>query len=187
MANHTWWRVVSLPSAMSASSSTRWLQYHDQFFQWICIAEFLIIYCLVIEAQLNQDRMSNSQNFHLWSTNNPHRTTERAFQYRFSVKVWCSLIGDSWVDHLCICVGTMFNCWWISELPDTWIATTGRCASGKKTQDLLSALWGISTFWLSYSLLELVLQKSLDWSLWSSALAAKISGPDPTWFLYMVV
>ena len=40
------------------------------------------------------DGVNITRNSHLWDHNNPHGTVESNYQYRFSIKVWCGVIGD---------------------------------------------------------------------------------------------
>ena len=46
------------------------------------------------EASFTRDGVNNSRNVHTWSQDNPHETTVTTFQSRFSVNVWCGVIGD---------------------------------------------------------------------------------------------
>jgi hypothetical protein len=46
------------------------------------------------EAHFTHDGVNNTRNSHLWGRDNPHRTVESKYQNRFSVNVWCCVIGD---------------------------------------------------------------------------------------------
>lgn len=46
------------------------------------------------EAQFTRDGINNFHNEHHWSEENPHATFERNFQHRFSVNVWCGMMGN---------------------------------------------------------------------------------------------
>ena len=46
------------------------------------------------EAHFTCDRVNNTRNYHLRGLENPHGTVKRNYQTRFSVNVWCSVIGD---------------------------------------------------------------------------------------------
>ena len=46
------------------------------------------------EASFTRDGINNSRNLHTWSHDNPHETSVIKFQRRFSVKVWCGLLGN---------------------------------------------------------------------------------------------
>lgn len=46
------------------------------------------------EATFTRDGSHNSHNTHWWSEKNPKKTTERNFQHRFSVNVWCGMIDN---------------------------------------------------------------------------------------------
>jgi hypothetical protein len=45
-------------------------------------------------ARFTHDVVNNTRNFHLWDHDNPHGTFESNYQHRFSVNVWCGVIGD---------------------------------------------------------------------------------------------
>jgi len=40
------------------------------------------------------DVVNNTRNSHLWDRDNPHGTAGSNYQHRFSVNVWCGVIGD---------------------------------------------------------------------------------------------
>jgi hypothetical protein len=46
------------------------------------------------EAHFTCDGVNNTRKSHLWDSDNPHRTVESNYQHRFSVNVWCGVIGD---------------------------------------------------------------------------------------------
>ena len=46
------------------------------------------------EASFTRDGVNNSRNVHTWSHDNPHETRVTTFQRRFSVNVWCVVIGN---------------------------------------------------------------------------------------------
>jgi len=46
------------------------------------------------EAHFTRDGVNNTKNSHLWDRENPHGTVESNYQHRFSVNVWCGVIGD---------------------------------------------------------------------------------------------
>ena len=47
------------------------------------------------EAQFTRDGVTNFHNLHEWNQNNPHAKRESSFQARFSVNVWCGIIGNT--------------------------------------------------------------------------------------------
>jgi len=51
------------------------------------IAEFVAAIC-------THDVHNNTRNSHLWDRDNSHGTAESNYQYRFSINVWCGVIGD---------------------------------------------------------------------------------------------
>jgi len=46
------------------------------------------------EASFTRDSINNSRNLHTWSHDNAHETSVTKFQRRFSVNVWCGLLGN---------------------------------------------------------------------------------------------
>lgn len=47
------------------------------------------------ETTFTRTGMFNTHNMHYWDEENPHITCERAHQQRFSVNVWCGILGDN--------------------------------------------------------------------------------------------
>jgi hypothetical protein len=46
------------------------------------------------ETHFTRDGVNNTRNSLLWGRDNPHGTVESDYQHRFTVNVWCGLIGD---------------------------------------------------------------------------------------------
>jgi len=46
------------------------------------------------EAHFTHDGDNNTRISHLWDHDNPHGTVESNYLHRFSVNVWCGVIGD---------------------------------------------------------------------------------------------
>jgi len=46
------------------------------------------------EATFTRNGINNTHNSHRWSHENAHGTVETNFQRRFSINVWCGMIGD---------------------------------------------------------------------------------------------
>jgi len=69
----------------------RWIQSHP---------ELLGVILFTDEASFTRDGVNNSRNVHTWSQDNPHETTVTTFHSRFSVNVWCCVIGDSLIGPL---------------------------------------------------------------------------------------
>jgi len=53
------------------------------------------------EAHFTCHGVNNTRNSHLWDRDNPLGTVESNYQHRFSVNVWCGVIGDQLIG-LCI-------------------------------------------------------------------------------------
>jgi len=64
-------------------------------FRWITAhPELLSIILFTDEASFTRDGINNSRNMHTWSHENPHETRVTNFQRRFSVNVWCGVLGN---------------------------------------------------------------------------------------------
>ena len=61
-----------------------WLQDHPQLWQYILFTD---------EATFTRAGHHNSHNDHWWAKENPHKKVVKNFQQRFSVNVWCGIIG----------------------------------------------------------------------------------------------
>jgi hypothetical protein len=84
--------------------------YHDQTVQhlepgdhakrmdlcnWITAhPELLSVILFTDEASFTRDGINNTRNVHTWSLENPRETRVTNFQKRFSVNVWCGLLGN---------------------------------------------------------------------------------------------
>ena len=63
-------------------------------YRWITVhPELLSVILFTDEASFTRDSLNNSRNVHTWSHENPHETRVTNFQMRFSVNVWCSMLG----------------------------------------------------------------------------------------------
>ena len=62
-----------------------WIQVHP---------ELLGVILFTDEASFTRDGVNNSRNVHTWSHDNPHETRVTNFRRRFSVNVWCGVIGN---------------------------------------------------------------------------------------------
>ena len=60
----------------------------------MCIPELLSVILFTDEASFTRDGINNARNVHTWSHENPHETRVTNFQRRFSVNVWCDLLGN---------------------------------------------------------------------------------------------
>ena len=48
----------------------------------------------IVAAHFTCHGVNNTRNSHLWDHDNPHGTVESNYQHRFSVNVWCGVIGN---------------------------------------------------------------------------------------------
>ena len=68
---------------------------HFDLCQWITAhPEMLSVILFTDEASFTPDGINNSRNVHTWSDENPHETCVTHSQRRFSVNVWCGLLGN---------------------------------------------------------------------------------------------
>jgi hypothetical protein len=73
-----------------------------QFCQWLlqrCTDDPLFAGRILFtdEACFSQDGIINSHNMHIWAEENPHAMVVRAHQQRFSINIWCGILGDTLV------------------------------------------------------------------------------------------
>ncbi len=47
------------------------------------------------ESLFTQDGIFNSRNKHLWAEGSPHAAIQTKLQHRFTVHVWCGILGNS--------------------------------------------------------------------------------------------
>lgn len=52
------------------------------------------------ECTFTKNGMFNTHNYHYWSHENLYLTRESSFQHRYSVNIWCGLLGDQIVSIL---------------------------------------------------------------------------------------
>jgi len=62
-----------------------WIKAHPELLSVILFSD---------EASFTRDGVNNLRNVHTWSHNNPHETSVTNFQKRFSVNVWCGVLGN---------------------------------------------------------------------------------------------
>jgi len=77
---------------------------HMDLCRWITAhPELLSVILFTDEASFTRDGINNSRNVHTWSHENPHETHVTNFQRRFSVNVWCGVLGNRLIrpEHIC--------------------------------------------------------------------------------------
>jgi len=62
-----------------------WINYNSHMIRNILFTD---------KAHFPRDVVNSTRNSHLWDRDNPHGTVESNYQHRFSVNVWCGVIGD---------------------------------------------------------------------------------------------
>jgi len=72
------------------------------------------------KANFTRNGVNNTRNSHLWDCDNPHRTVESNYRHRFSVNMWCGVIGDQltvlYIFPQCL-AGDIYTNFWQDELP----------------------------------------------------------------------
>jgi len=63
----------------------RWITAHPKLLSVILFTD---------EVSFTRDSINNSRNVHTWSHENPHEARVTNFQRRFSVNVWCGVLGN---------------------------------------------------------------------------------------------
>jgi len=63
----------------------RWINYNSHVIRNILFTD---------KAHFTRDGVNNTRNSRLWHRDNPHGTVESYYRHRFSVNVWCGVIGD---------------------------------------------------------------------------------------------
>ena len=83
-------RVQHLEPGDSAQSMDlcHWITAHTQL---------LSVISLIDKASFTRDGIYKSRNVRTWSHDNPHETSVTKFQRRFSVNVWCGLLGNKFI------------------------------------------------------------------------------------------
>jgi len=70
------------------------------FCKWLIGSRLLHSYILFTdEAQFIRDCVNNTHNSHVWADENFHATVESNFQHRFSVNVWCAVLGHKLIGY----------------------------------------------------------------------------------------
>jgi len=88
---------------------------------WIkAYPELLSVILFTDEAFFTRDGINNSRNLHTWSHDNPHETSVTNFQRRFSVNVWCGVLGNRLIGPFVFdnnLTGNMHEAFLRNELP----------------------------------------------------------------------
>jgi len=82
--------------------------------------QLLSVIVFTYEASFTRDGINNSRNVHTWSHDNPHETSVTKFQRRFSVNVWCGLLGNKLIEPSVFdnnLTGNMYEVFLRNELP----------------------------------------------------------------------
>jgi len=57
-------------------------------------SEFLTSILFTDEAIFTKDGIFNQHNSHIWAKENPHAIRQRTSQHKFSINIWCGIVGD---------------------------------------------------------------------------------------------
>ena len=64
---------------------------------WIKAHPELLSVIFSDEASFTRDGVNNLRNVHTWSHDNPHEASVSNFQRRFTVNVWCGVLGNKFI------------------------------------------------------------------------------------------
>ena len=96
------------------------------------------------EASFTRDGINNSRNVHMWSDENPHETRITHCQRRFSVNVWCGVLGNRLIAPFVfdnILTGNTYGAFLRNDLPGLLEIYTVNA----KEPDVLPTGWGSPT------------------------------------------
>ncbi len=77
------------------------LERRPNFCQWMVEVEYVHLHNRILfsdESLSMQDGIFNSRNKHLWAEDNPHAAIQTKSQHKFTVHVWCGILGNSLID-----------------------------------------------------------------------------------------
>jgi len=91
------------------------------FCHWIkAHPELLCIILFSDEASFTRHGVNNLRNVRMWFHDNPHETSVTNFQRRFSVNVWCGVLGNKLIGPFVFdnnLTGNMYEAFLRNELP----------------------------------------------------------------------
>ena len=93
-------RSPRLSTRVGLSRMNVWRTLHEEnLYLYLCHwvkahPELLNAILFTDEASFTRDGINNSRNVHTWSHENPHETRVTNFQRRFSLNVWCGVLGN---------------------------------------------------------------------------------------------
>jgi len=88
-----------------------WIKAHPKLLSVILFSD---------EASFTRDGVNNLRNAHTWSHDNPHETSETNFQRRFTVNVWCGVLGNKLIGPFVFhnnLTGNAYEVFLLNELP----------------------------------------------------------------------
>jgi len=87
-----------------------WIKAHPELLSVILFSD---------EASFTRDGVNNLRNVHTWSHNNPHETSVTNFQRRFTVNVWCGVLGNKLIGPFVLdnLTGNAYEVFLRNELP----------------------------------------------------------------------
>jgi len=94
---------------------------HMDMCHWIkAHPELLSVILFSDEASFARDGVNNLRNFHTWSHDNQHETSVTNFQRRFTVNVWCGVLGNKLIGPIVFdnnLAGNVYEVFLRNELP----------------------------------------------------------------------
>ena len=89
----------------------KWIKAHPELLSVILFSD---------EASFTRDGVNNLRNVRTWSHDNPHETSITNFQRRFSVNVWCGVLGNKLIGPIVFdnnLTGNTYEAFLRNELP----------------------------------------------------------------------
>jgi hypothetical protein len=90
MENITFWQSLSIPSSEALGYAP-----HVKFCEWLQGNLDLLPHILFTdEATFTREGINNTRNSHTWAHQNPRNLIVHSYQNRYSVNVWCGILGN---------------------------------------------------------------------------------------------
>jgi len=111
--------ILVLFRVFLCSLKGRW---YERLTHWIkAYPELLSVILFSDEASFTRDGVNNLRNVYTWSHDNPHETSLTNFQRRFTVNVWCGVLGNKSIGPFVFennLTGNAYEVFLRNDLPD---------------------------------------------------------------------
>ena len=103
--------------------------------------ELLSVILFSDEASFTRDGVNNLWNVHTWSHDNPHETSVTTFQRRFTVNIWCGVLGNKLIGPFVFAYNLTGKSVW--SLPAEWVTRfVGRQPVNDTEPNVIPTWWG---------------------------------------------